>query len=148
MTASLYLIVLKLFLLPSPSLISRFTTVGRVVTAVLTAMSIFRAWPPPLVRAWTMVNKEKTKKRKGSRAAKADLWVKLHIPVWFHSTFFAKSLKPLNCKVSLVSNSLVQFLPKRTFQEICKGIHLQKNQEQLMAKSEHKRSNTSKSFFK
>ncbi|XP_027876569.1 period circadian protein homolog 2-like isoform X2 [Xiphophorus couchianus] len=30
----------------------------------------------------------------------------------------------------------------RTFQEICKGIHLQKNQEQLMAKSEHKRSNT------
>ncbi|XP_023191286.1 period circadian protein homolog 2-like isoform X2 [Xiphophorus maculatus] len=30
----------------------------------------------------------------------------------------------------------------RTFQEICKGIHLQKNQEQQMAKSEHKRSNT------
>uniref|UniRef100_A0A096LVT3 Period circadian protein homolog 2 n=1 Tax=Poecilia formosa TaxID=48698 RepID=A0A096LVT3_POEFO len=33
--------------------------------------------------------------------------------------------------------------PKRTFQEICKGIHLQKNQEQQTAKSEHKRSNTS-----
>ncbi|XP_054888993.1 period circadian protein homolog 2 isoform X2 [Poeciliopsis prolifica] len=29
----------------------------------------------------------------------------------------------------------------RTFQEICKGIHLQKNQEQQTAKSEHKRSN-------
>ncbi|XP_032421487.1 period circadian protein homolog 2 isoform X2 [Xiphophorus hellerii] len=30
----------------------------------------------------------------------------------------------------------------RTFQEICKGIHLQKNQEQQMAKSERKRSNS------
>ncbi|XP_014880303.1 period circadian protein homolog 2-like isoform X1 [Poecilia latipinna] len=30
----------------------------------------------------------------------------------------------------------------RTFQEICKGIHLQKNHEQQTAKSEHKRSNT------
>ncbi|KAM4728951.1 period circadian protein homolog 2 isoform 2-T3 [Anableps anableps] len=30
----------------------------------------------------------------------------------------------------------------RTFQEICKGIHLQKNQEQQMAKSEPKRSST------
>lgn len=34
---------------------------------------------------------------------------------------------------------------QRTFQEICKGIHLQKREEQQTAKPDNKKSNASKS---
>lgn len=36
---------------------------------------------------------------------------------------------------------------QRTFQEICKGIHLQKSQEQQMTKLDNKKSNGSKSSW-